>query len=107
MEYILCIYTCDQNYIFLAQIDAHSETLCNEQAAFVLTRGGLGTIYSICDKYKGTTDIKDLKNNIGMDADSVQSGKLDNNTLVIPYIIYIVYMTQIRSMTHIMNHIQQ
>ena len=57
----------------LAQIDAHSETLQNEQAAFVLTRGGLGTIYSICEKYK---EGDDLKTNAGMDGESVQSGIL-------------------------------
>ena len=56
-----------------AQIDAHSETLQNEQAAFVLTRGGLGTIYSICEKYK---EGDDLKTNNGMDGESVQSGTL-------------------------------
>jgi len=53
-----------------AQIDAHSETLCNEQAAFVLTRGGLGSIYNNCERYK---DGDDLKTQIGMDSDSVQS----------------------------------
>ena len=54
-----------------AQIDAHSETLCNEQAAFVLTRGGLGSIYNNCERYK---DGDDLKTQIGMDSESVQSG---------------------------------
>ena len=54
-----------------AQIDAHSETLCNEQAAFVLTRGGLGTIYNNCERFKQGDD---LKTQIGMDAESVQSG---------------------------------
>ena len=45
--------------------------LCNEQAAFVLTRGGLGTIYNNCERFKQGDD---LKTQIGMDAESVQSG---------------------------------
>ena len=64
---------------FSAQIDAHSETLQNEQAAFVLTRGGLGNIYSICEKYK---EGDDLKNNTGMDGESVQSGILLSPTYI-------------------------
>ena len=74
----------------LAQIDAHSETLQNEQAAFVLTRGGLGTIYSICEKYK---EGDDLKTNAGMDGESVQSGiLLSHNFINISiYIVYILF----------------
>ena len=73
----------------LAQIDAHSETLQNEQAAFVLTRGGLGTIYSICEKYK---EGDDLKTNAGMDGESVQSGILLSHDFIniSIYILYIV-----------------
>ena len=37
----------------------------------MLTIGGLGNIYSICEKYK---EGDDLKTNAGMDGESVQSG---------------------------------
>ena len=37
----------------------------------MLTRGGLGTIYNNCENFK---EGDDLKTQIGMDSDSVQSG---------------------------------
>lgn len=58
-----------------AQIDAHSATLCNEQAAFVLTRGGLGTVYSICEKWKAGSPEK-LSAAPGMDPESVASSMI-------------------------------
>ena len=60
---------------FTAQIDAHAATLCNEQAAFVLTSGGLGTVYSICDKWKGDGEEK-LCDVGGMDPESVASAMI-------------------------------
>ena len=55
----------------------------------MLTRGGLGTIYSICEKYK---EGDDLKTNAGMDGESVQSGILLSHDFIniSIYILYIV-----------------
>ena len=39
----------------------------------MLTRGGLGTIYNNCENFK---EGDDLKTQIGMDSDSVQSGSV-------------------------------
>jgi hypothetical protein len=49
--------------------------LCNEQAAFVLTRGGLGTVYSICEKWKAGSPEK-LSAAPGMDPESVASSMI-------------------------------
>ena len=40
------------NNLFPGQVDAHASTLSNEQAAFILTRGGIATIYATCDRFK-------------------------------------------------------
>lgn len=55
------------------QIDAHASTLSNEQAAFVLTRGGIAMIYATCDRHKGDTGDK-LSSMPGMDQESLTSG---------------------------------
>jgi len=55
------------------QVDAHASTLSNEQAAFILTRGGIATIYATCDRFKPDSGEK-LSSMPGLDQDSLTTG---------------------------------
>ncbi|CBY34103.1 unnamed protein product [Oikopleura dioica] len=55
------------------QVDAHASTLSNEQAAFILTRGGIATIYATCDRFKPESGEK-LSSMPGLDQDSLTTG---------------------------------
>ncbi|XP_063967287.1 conserved oligomeric Golgi complex subunit 6-like [Lytechinus pictus] len=65
-------YTDQRLEMLEAQVDAHVDTLVNEQASFVLTRVGLIQIYSIAQQH--VTSEGPLSSVHGMDSSSVRDG---------------------------------
>ncbi|XP_030837791.1 conserved oligomeric Golgi complex subunit 6 [Strongylocentrotus purpuratus] len=65
-------YTDQRLEMLEAQVDAHVDTLVNEQASFVLTRVGLLQIYSIAQQHLTTEGP--LSSVHGMDSSSVRDG---------------------------------
>ncbi|XP_072180671.1 conserved oligomeric Golgi complex subunit 6-like [Diadema setosum] len=65
-------YTDQRLEMLEAQIDAHVDTLVNEQASFILTRVGLIQIYSIAQQHQPSEGP--LSSVHGMDSSSVRDG---------------------------------
>lgn len=69
MKSTLALYEFTEERIEMlsAQIDAHLDTLVNEQAAGILTQGGIGTIYSEIQRFRGKSEVGALAKHPGLD----------------------------------------
>nr|XP_039255878.1 conserved oligomeric Golgi complex subunit 6-like [Styela clava] len=73
MKYVLALYEFTEERIEMlsAQIDAHLDTLVNEQAAAILTQGGIAGVYSEIQKYRSHGGEEPLSKQPGLERDNV------------------------------------
>lgn len=75
MKYVLALYEFTEERIEMlsAQIDAHLDTLVNEQAAGILTHSGIAGVYSEVQRAKSSVDTESLSKLPGLQKDNLIS----------------------------------
>lgn len=73
MKYVLALYEFTEERIEMlsAQIDAHLDTLVNEQAAGVLTQSGIAVVYSEVQRSKSVAGAGPLSKQSGLGKDNI------------------------------------